>query len=100
MITSIKCAVCGQHFEAHNVSLLDEKEEFWVLRVSCSTCQTECLVAVMVSDSTTPEMVTDFTEIDLTGLSNRHDVTTDDMLDMHNFLNDFNGDFSRLFKRN
>lgn len=93
-MSSIKCAVCGQQYEAHDVALLGQEEEFWFLRMSCPICHTECLVAIATAEDGEPELFTDLNE-----LEGRLRVTADDTLNMHNFLKDFDGDFIQLFER-
>ena len=99
LMTSVKCGVCGQHYGADNISVLSHQEELWFLRVSCSACQTQCLVAAIVKQGKMPKIVTDLTETELENLRNVGAPIADDILDMHNFLKGFNGDFSRRFNQ-
>ena len=68
----------------------------WFLRVLCSTCHTQCLVAAVVREEGIPEVVSDLTAAEL-GENGAETIGTDDVIAMHNFLKDFDGDFSRLF---
>ena len=90
-MTSIKCSACGQRYEVNNVKVLDHQEDLWFLSVSCSACQTQCLVAAVIKESKAPEVITDLAEAEWDKL------TADEMLDMHSFLKGFDGDFSQLF---
>ena len=97
LMASIKCSVCEQHYEADNISVLAHQEELWFLRASCSVCHTQCLVAAIITKEGVPELVTDLTEAELERFRNVSVPTTDDVLEMHNFLKGFDGNFSRLF---
>ncbi len=97
LIASTKCSVCGQHYETDNISILGHQEELWFLRVSCSACHTQYLVAAIIKEDRMPELVIDLTEAELDRFRNMDVPAADEMLDMHNFLKDFNGDFSQLF---
>ncbi len=97
LIASTKCSVCGQHYEPDNISVLGHHEELWFLRASCSDCHTQYLVAVIIKENRTPELVSDLSEAELDRFRNMGAATADEMLDMHNFLKNFNGDFSQLF---
>jgi len=97
LIASTKCSVCGQHYEPDNISVLGHQEELWFLRASCSACHTQYLVAAIITEDGMPELVTDLTEAELDRFRNVGMPTADEMLDVHNFLKDFNGDFSQLF---
>ena len=97
LIASIKCGSCGQHYEEDNIDVIDHCEELWFLRVFCLSCHTKSLVAAIIREDNVPEVVTDLTEAELARFRNVDVVGADDALDVHNFLKDFDGDFSRLF---
>ena len=99
VMTSIKCGVCGQHYEPDNISILGHQEDLWFLRVFCSACHTQYLVAAVIREGKVPEVVTDLTEAELDKFRSAGRLTADEVLDMHNFLKAFDGDFSRLFGR-
>jgi len=56
-------------------------------------------VAAIIKEDRMPELVTDLTEAELDGFRNMGVPTANEMLDMHHFLKNFNGDFSQLFKQ-
>jgi len=97
LVASVKCSVCGQRYEADNIDVLGHEEDLWFLRVSCPACNTHCLVAAIIREDRVPEVITDLTEAELDRFRNMDWLTPDDVLDMHDFLTDFDGDFSRLF---
>ncbi len=97
LMTSIKCSSCGQHYEVYNIDILGHSEDMWFLKARCSTCDTQCLVAATIKESRVSEVVTDLSEAELDTLADSDAVAVDDVLNMHNFLKDFDGNFSRLF---
>jgi chromosome condensin MukBEF MukE localization factor len=94
LMSSMKCEECGQNYEAYNVDVLGQREDMWFLRVHCTTCQTQCLVAAVVKEEKALEEASDLAGAEI---EHAETVATNDVLDMHNFLTDFDGDFSRLF---
>ena len=96
LMTSIKCESCGQNYEPYNVDVIGHREDMWFLRVLCSKCHTQCLVAAVVKAGKASEEADDLAGA---GVEDFHyeKIEIDDVLDMHNFLTDFDGDFSRLF---
>jgi len=56
-------------------------------------------VAAVVKEDRAPKVITDLTRAELDRFKNMGVVTADEVLEIHNFLKDFNGDFSRLFSR-
>ena len=97
LMASIKCGVCGQRYEVDNINVLGHEGDLWFLRAFCSACHTQCLVAAVVREGRAPEVTTDLTKAELDKFRNVGVLTADELLDMHSFLKDFDGDFSRLF---
>ena len=96
LMASMKCDSCGQHYEVYNVDVLGHREDLWFLRVFCSACQTQCLVAAVVKEERTLGAATDLTKAELDKFRDNI-IEIDDVLNMHNFLRDFDGGFSQLF---
>lgn len=98
LIASIKCSACDRHYGTDNINILGHQGELWFLGVSCSACHSQYLVAAIIKEEVA-RLVTDLTEAELDKFRDTGVPTADEMLDMHNFLKDFNGDFSRLFEQ-
>ena len=98
-MTSMKCSVCGQYYEVDNVKVLNHEEDLWFLRVFCSACHTQCLVAAVIEEGRAPKVTTDLTEVELGKFRGMDKLTADEGLDMHGFLKGFDGDFSQLFSQ-
>jgi hypothetical protein len=60
----------------------------------------QALVAAVIKEGKVAEVVTDLTEKELSKLSDGSTIEADDVLDLHNFLKGFEGDFSSLFSEN
>jgi len=56
-------------------------------------------VAAVVTEDRVPKVITDLTEAELDRFRNLNTLTADEVLDMHNFLKDFHGDFAQLFNQ-
>ena len=97
LMTSIKCGVCGRCYEVDDINILGHHQELWFLGAFCPACHTWCLVAAVVKRDKVPELVTDLTEVELSKFENGDVITVDEVLDMHNFLKNFNGNASQLF---
>ncbi|MBI2870007.1 MAG: hypothetical protein HYX96_09305 [Chloroflexi bacterium] len=97
LVTSIKCDVCGQTYRLANIKVIGHHEELWFFRVRCASCQAQCLVAAIVQRKESAALG-DLTEAETASFKPVL-VGVDDVLDMHNFLLDFDGDFAGLFSR-
>jgi len=96
LMASMKCDSCGQHYKVYDIDVLGHREDLWFLRVLCSACHTQCLVAAVVKEGRMPEAVTDLMAAELDEFGDSV-IEADDVLNMHDFLKDFDGDFSQLF---
>lgn len=99
LVTSLKCGICGRCYKADDINILGHQQDLWFLGAFCPTCRTRYLVAAVIKGDKAIELVTDLTETELSKFENRGKPIADDMLDMHNFFKNFNGDFSRLFSQ-
>jgi len=97
LMASMECSACGQCYGEDNVDFLGHEGGLWLLRVVCSACHTQYLVAALVREGRVPEFITDLTEAELDKFRNMDVLTADETLDMHNFLKDFTGDVCQLF---
>ena len=98
LMTSMRCESCGQNYEVYNIDVLGHREDLWFLRVFCSACHTQCLVAAIVRERSLPKAVTDLGRTELDEPKDGR-IGEEDVLAMHEFLKDFDGDFSRLFSQ-
>jgi flavoprotein len=97
MIASIKCGSCGQNYQEDDIEVVEHNDELWFLKVSCSSCHVRCLVAAIIRENARPEVITDLTDEEVEKFKNLDGVRDEDLLAMHNFLKDFDGDFPRVF---
>jgi hypothetical protein len=100
------CVQCRQRFSLDDMRVVGRNGNLWVLAVRCPECSTQSFVAAVVGehdDGTTVEAAA----IDLIDEEDALEpefeavdpVTVDDVLDMHRFLESFDGNFLRHFNR-
>lgn len=99
LIASIKCGVCGQSYEEAHIDVIGHSEELWFLKALCPSCHVKCLVAAIIRDDEQAGVITDLTGAELDRFKDGDRVGGDDLLEMHKFLRDFDGDFPRLFRQ-
>lgn len=107
-----RCSVCHRGFEPDDVHVLSRKADMWMLMVSCSECHARNFVAAVIGDGDAEEA-----QLALRRLGEEHvrsrieiepelaaedapgePVSVDDVLEIHEFLQEFDGDFQRLFR--
>ena len=97
LITTIKCGICGRLYEGGNVRILGHRDDLWFLSVFCPACRSQGLVAAVIKEGQLPQLITDLTEADQAKFRELGSVDADDLLDIHTFLREFDGDFAQLF---
>jgi hypothetical protein len=105
-----RCSVCHRGFEPDDVHVLSRKSDMWMLMVSCGECQARNFVAAVIGDGDAEEA-----QLALRRLGEEHvrtrtgiepedegepgdPVSVDDVIEIHQFLQGFDGDFKALFR--
>ena len=98
-LSRIKCSVCGQHYKSTKIEFLGSFDEYSFFQITCEVCSTQALVTAIVQkdEDKTSDVITDLTVEELKTSDTRSPVSTDDMLDMMNYLKDFDGNISEIF---
>jgi hypothetical protein len=96
LLSSIKCSICGQSYEPEGIKIVAQKSDLWFIKVDCIACQSRALVAVKI-DEERIKPKSDLSIYEQEHFADCSKLSTDDFLEMHQFLNTFNGDFKALF---
>jgi len=86
------CSVCGANHARSEIRLLGRLEAAWIVRVTCSKCETSIKLLVYADR----ERVA-LASGDRPVRSRRPPVSLDEVLDAHEFLEHFEGDVRSLF---
>jgi hypothetical protein len=104
-----RCGVCHHVFEPDDIRVISRRPDMWMMVIECDECHSRNFVAAVLNDGDPSEA-----QLALRRLSEGSDreelgpdpiesltppVNADDVLDVHEFLRDFDGDFRRLFAR-
>lgn len=98
LVASIPCAVCQHYHEPGNVRIVERHGEIWIMAVKCGHCGTQGLVFAMIQEGEKPEIVNELTSQEWARFREMPQIDADDLLDVHEFLRDFDGDFVGLFE--
>lgn len=99
LISTVKCNVCGEHYEINNIEIMGHQDDTWYLNVFCPTCDRESFVAAIIKKEKAQEIITDLTEEEFIASAQDDLINSNDLLYLHSFLKDFDGDFSKLFSQ-
>jgi hypothetical protein len=94
-----QCSNCKHQYSLEDARVIERQGELWVLSVRCSHCDAQAYVAAVVDgEETEIDGISEPVETDSDGAA-EESVSVDDVLDLHEFLETFDGDFSALFRR-
>jgi hypothetical protein len=91
-----RCSVCGADHARSDIRVLGKLDSAWIVRVTCSSCQTAFKLLVVVEEQ--KAAVTPVQE-ERPRVRRRPPVTLDDVIDAHEVLSAYTGDVNALFKR-
>ena len=97
LLAIIPCAVCQHHYKSNDVEIVDHHDEIWIVAVKCSHCGTMGLVFALIKEEK-PEVVSDLIPQEWAKFKEMPQIDADDLLDVHEFLSGFDGDFVGLFE--
>ena len=110
-----RCSVCHHTYVPDDIHVLSRKPEMWMMLVECAECRARNFVAAVLNDGDPAEAQRQLRRLseDATRGSDGPDdpvldapteapparppVSAEDVLDVHEFLATFDGDFRRLF---
>lgn len=94
LVAHLKCAACQRPYNPQDLEIIDEGSSLLVLLMTCHHCQAQGLIVALVQEQPlqlkrTPE---DRESSEL------QPITADDVLDIHRFLESFDGDCVALLR--
>ncbi len=107
-----RCTVCHHAFEPEEIHVISRRPDMWMMVVECGECHARNFVAAVLNDGDPDEArmaLRRLSEDVRTGPSalrapveaapepHGDPISAHDVLEMHEFLGEFDGDFRRLF---
>jgi len=96
-----KCSFCGGDFNADKLTVLEEKPQKTILHATCPQCQTSSIFFLSNNQAgiVTLGMVTDLDETEVAIKFSSQAVNADEVLDAHQFISGYKGDFLKLIEK-
>jgi|SRR5579872_4067459 len=99
LVSSFRCPVCRCGFDDKQVRVAARHEELWIVSVRCGRCRNQQVFWVALKPDNTETILRDVSDAEEEIFATMEPVTGDDVLDMHEFLRRFDGNFKQLFTR-
>ena len=108
---TLPCSQCTAAYDNSDIEVLSTFDDQGLFNLNCNKCSNQLLVHITISDD--EKQISEpkkngrhnirshraLTEKDITTTVHGPNISTDDVIDMHTFLNQFNGDFKKLFSK-
>src|SRR6059058_3611045 len=95
-VSTFRCQVCRCSYEGDQVRVAARHDQLWVVSVRCRRCRNQQLFYFAPREN---ELMVDASPEEDERFSAMQELTFDEVLDMHLFLEEFNGNFKGLFER-
>jgi hypothetical protein len=99
LVTQLRCVECGRPYDRQDFTLIHNWQDMWVLSTRCRHCDEQVQVVILMRLDAEPEPATDLSPDEIKTADQWPAITSDDVLDMHALLHEFDGDFDALFER-
>lgn len=113
-----RCVVCHREYEISDITSVQRKPGVWTLMVECEQCHSRNYIAAVTADGNPEDAMLEVRSLTRRAMRSGQDtaedehedtfvseapptgekVTAGDVVDMHEFLDDFDGDFTALFR--
>jgi hypothetical protein len=97
LVTRLRCTGCGETYDLHDFALVDRRMDVWTLGVECRHCGRSSYVVVLMRFDAESEAAGDPIPEELESTGQLPPITADDVLDVYELLEEFDGDFDELF---
>lgn len=108
---TLPCSSCKTSYLNDSIEVLSTFDDQGLFNLTCPSCQTQLLVHITISDDernlSEPKKSgkqsirahRSLNEKDITTQIHDAHISTDDVINMHTFLNQFDGNFKELFSK-
>ncbi len=98
-----RCSACRRSYTLTDFAILGHREHLWMVTVICAECHHQGFVTAIIQGRPTPSAkaaqtaLLELSPAERARFAIATPVATDDLLDLHLFLDEFDGDFAGLF---
>ena len=99
LVAQLRCVECGRLYNRQDFTLIHNWQDMWVLSTRCRHCDEPVQVVIFMRLDAEAQPTTDLMPEEIELAAEWPAITTDDVLDIHTLLRQFEGDFEALFER-
>jgi len=98
-----RCSACRRSYTLTDFAVIGHREHLWMVTVICADCHHQGFITAVIQGRPAPSTkaaqtaLLELSPAERARFAIATPVATDDLLDLHLFLDEFDGDFARLF---
>ena len=98
LLAHTQCSGCGRSFSADDMHIRARRGRVWLAAVTCSHCGLQGLImaAIRTGDARDSESALEVDAEEMASFRERGPISSDEVLDLHCFLEQFRGDVRQL----
>ena len=97
LVKTSECANCKEKYKETDIQVLTTTKHEGLFELRCSCCKASTIVTVLMSEESE---LKNRVEKEPQNLGRKHSkITNNDILDIKNFLNGFDGNFKKIFTK-
>jgi len=98
LIARTQCSVCGRRYDPKDVHIHDHRGDIWLASVTCKHCGLQGLIMAVISteDAQQVEAIFELSAEEWAAFQKMGPISSDEVLNFHCFLEEFNGDMIQL----
>lgn len=107
--TQLHCPYCDISFTQESVKLIREEDDYWVVKVSCTSCNQSAGIAIVGieydelgiknNNSETRDEHPEFTFEEKEKFSYKAPISVNDVIDAHRFIKNLGSDWIKYLRR-
>lgn len=95
----IRCPNCGSSYKKEDIHFLGQLNKAVLVQMFCYVCKMPITATIVISGTSPVSGIPNFKKLESVSDKNIEEpISSDEILEMHNFLENFSGDFESLFK--
>jgi hypothetical protein len=94
----LHCPQCGSLYTNSEVGVLQESDMAILATITCAKCQYQSVVTLSLGNTTMPTNPSDLKSSEISKFINLPPISSDELLDIHQFLKKSKGNFHEDFK--
>jgi hypothetical protein len=96
-MVKMKCKECGNYYNEEDIEIIENDDGSCFLNIYCRTCDRRSFAIALTKREEQNDISDSDGNEESVQITPSVPIETDDVIDIHTFLKDFDGDFAGLF---